>query len=356
MDFISRVGLRACRMGILLFLAAAASGAEKKDVKPPPTPPLSAEEEAAFRAELKNVPHKIIYETFRDHNWELFVVNADGSEPMNLTKTPDFNELYPHVSPDGAKVCFVADEGQGETAMRSVYYMNMDGTGRTLVARGGREPCWTGDGSGIVYLKSKFDKFTPLDYATTGLFVYDLRTGVHKAHPNEGIHHLYNVAAAPGGKWFVATVHAGMGFKHAILAIEGDGMRVFDLKLPGCRPDLSSDGTQVAWGANDWVLRIADINLSGPEPKVANPRDVATSREPTKIYHIDLSPDGRYVAFSRGPATKRLGFAPEMIGIRAEGWNICVGDATRKNRWIQITDDGLCNKEPDWVPVKRDAR
>ncbi|HUT34000.1 MAG TPA: hypothetical protein VNE39_10995 [Planctomycetota bacterium] len=345
------------RVGFLfLVLAALAAGAEKKEEKPPPVPPLSAEQEAEFRAELKKVPFRIVYETLRDDNWELFVVNADGSEPVNLTKTPDFDELYPHVSPDGTKLCFVADEGKGETAIRNAYYMNMDGTGRTLVAKGGREPCWTGDGSGIVYLKSEFDKFTPLDYATKGLFVFDLKTGTHKEHVNKGIHHLYNIAAAPDDKWFVSTIHAGMGFKHAILAIEAGGMKVVNLQLPGCRPDFSADGKHVAWGASDWALRVADFDLSGPEPKMAHARDVATSREPTKIYHVDWSPDGKYVAFSRGPSKKRLGFAPEMIGIPAEGWDICVADASKKDRWVLITHDGKCNKEPDWVPLKREAK
>ena len=64
-------------------------------------------------AELKTYPHKIVYETNRDGNWELYLVNADGSNPVNLTKTPDIDELYPKPSPDGTKICFVADEGKG---------------------------------------------------------------------------------------------------------------------------------------------------------------------------------------------------------------------------------------------------
>ncbi|MBM4032374.1 MAG: hypothetical protein FJ291_11370 [Planctomycetes bacterium] len=351
-----RSGMPIAALALFVTAALAAEAEKRKEEKPPPVPPLNAEQEAEFRAELKKVPFKIVFETFRENNWELFMVNADGSEPANLTKTPDANELYPHVSPDGSKVCFGTDEGKGEATVRSVWFMNMDGTGRTLVAKGGREPCWTGDGSGIVYLKSEFGKFTPLDYATKGVVVYDLKTATHKEHANKGIHHLYNIAAAPDDKWFISTVHAGMGFKHAILAIEGSGMKVVNLQLPGCRPDFSADGRQVAWGASDWALRIADFDLSGPEPRAVKPRDVATSREPIKIYHVDLSPDGKHVAFSRGPAHKKLGFAPEMIGIRAEGWNICVGDASRKDRWIQITSDGLCNKEPDWVPARREAR
>src|SRR5438132_1669933 len=67
-------------------------------------------------AELKNYRHKIVYETNRDGNWDLYLVNADGSNPVNITRTPDIDELYPKPSPDGSKICFVADEWKGSNA------------------------------------------------------------------------------------------------------------------------------------------------------------------------------------------------------------------------------------------------
>ena len=303
--------------------------------------------------ELKAVKHKIVFETFWDGNWELFTHNADGSNAVNVTRTPAVNELYPHASPDGSKVCFVVDQGEGASKTRNVYYMNMDGSGRKLVATNARQPCWKIDGSVIAYLKGEFEKFSYRDYATKGIHLYELQTGQHRQHPNgAAIHHLYNPCWSPDGKWFVTTVHAGMGFKHAILAIEAEGKQVVNLKIPGCRPDISPDGKRVAWGPSDWALRVADLDFSGPTPKVINVRDVITSKKPMKVYHIDWSPDGKYVAFSRGPAQKRLGLVSEIVGVRAEGWNICVADANATNRWVQITTDGQCNKEPDWVFVE----
>lgn len=309
---------------------------------------------ADLAAELKHVAARIVFESFQDDNWELFLVQADGANPVNLTRTPNCNELYPHVSPDGTKVSFVADEGQGAAKVRNVYYMNLDGSGRTRVAANAREPCWTGDGKGIVYLPGEFDTFTYTDYATRGLRVYDLASGKHWEHPNKDLHHLYNVCSTPDGHWFIATVHGGMGYQHAILAIEAKGTKVFDLKIPGCRPDVSPDGKRIAWGASDWTLRVGDLDFSGPQPKVVNARDVVASRKPIEVYHIDWSPDGKYVAFSRGPMKKQLGPAPEMIGVQAPGWNVCVADATAVNRWVALTNDGKSNKEPDWAPPGKD--
>ena len=312
---------------------------------------------AELAEELKAVPFQIVYETFRDGNWELYQANADGSQSVNLTRTPDVNEMYPHVSPDGSKICFLVDEGEGEAKSRNVYVMNRDGTDRVQVATNGRDPCWDPSGTGIVYLKGEFDQFTLRDYASKGVLLYDLATRTHRPHPNPEIHHLYNICCTADGKWFVATVHAGMGCSHAILAIEADGKRVFNLQIPGCRPDLSPDGKRIAWGADDFTLRVADLDFGGPEPKVVNQRDAVHSEKPLETYHVDWSPDGKYLTFSHGPQQKKkLGAAPEMIGARADGWDICVADANATNRWMAITSDGRSNKEPDWAPPARKSR
>jgi Tol biopolymer transport system component len=303
--------------------------------------------------ELKRLPYKIVYETYRGDNWELFRIDADGSNPINLTRTPRIDELYPHASPDGTKICFVADEGEGASKVRSVYWMNVDGTGRTRVARNARQPFWNPDGTVIAYLKGASEQFTYSSVATKGLYFHDLATGEHRAHPNEELSHLFGVCWVPASPWIVTTIHGGMGYRHAILALDADGTGVVNLGIPGCRPEASPDGKRLAWTPTDWALRIADLDFSGPEPKVTGGRDVVTSEKPIKVYHVDWAPEGDYIVFARGPAGNRLGQAPEGVGTRAEGWDLCVADAGRTNRWVQITHDGNSNKEPDWVPLPK---
>ena len=45
-----------------------------------------------------------------------------------------------------------------------------------------------------------------------------------------------------------------------------------------------------------------------------------------------------------------MGRIPELVGVPAEGWDIYVADSTGTNRFVRLTSDGRCNKEPDWAP------
>jgi len=307
----------------------------------------------ALLQELKSYRHKIVFETNRDGNWELYLVNADGSNPVNLTRTPDVDELYPKASPDGTKICFVVDEGKGAAKARNLCLMDLDGTGRAKIAENAREPCWSGDGKAVAYLKGEFEKYSLTDYATRGIFIYDVKTAQTREHPNPKIQHLYTLNWAPDGNWFVATVHGGMGFKHGILALEAAGEKVFDLKLGGCRPDLSPDGKKVIWGHGDLAVGLADLDLSLPVPKATYVRNIVESKEPMETYHADWSPDGRYIAFSYGPKIqgKNLKGLPEFPGVEAPGWNLCVAVAGEKGKWVALSTDGKSNKEPEWVFV-----
>jgi Tol biopolymer transport system component len=315
----------------------------------------SAQGSPDLLAELKNYPHKIVYETYRDGNWELYLCNADGSGAVNLTRTPDVDELYPKPSPDGTRICFVADEGKGSERIRNIYCMNIDGADRIKIAANGREPCWSPDGSRIAYMKGEFEKFTFSDIATKGLFIYDLKTGKTHEHVNKKLMHLYTLNWSPDGNWFVATVHGGMGFNHTILAIEAEGQRVVNLKLEGCRPNISPDGKKVCWGHGDYCAGVADLDLKSPTPKATNIHNVVESKDPIETYHITWSPDMKYITFTRGPKFegKNLkGLLPEFPGVEAPGWNVCVADAMQKNRWVALTRDGKSCKQPSWVVVK----
>src|SRR5579859_4705774 len=83
--------------------------------------------QAALRRSLKTLPYKIAYECYVNGNWEIFIMNADGSNKVNLTRTPNRHEHYPQISPDGARIAFTVDEGEGRDAVRSLWVMDING-------------------------------------------------------------------------------------------------------------------------------------------------------------------------------------------------------------------------------------
>ncbi len=306
--------------------------------------------------ELKASPHKILFESYDEDNWELFSMNADGSGRKKLTNTPDVHELYPQASPDGSKICFLADAkaADGDTN-RSVYFMNADGSGRVKVADKSRQPCWSPDGRTIAFVKQEFSKFNIADYVSKRLYFYDLKSGKTTEHPNAKIHHLYNLTWSADGKWIVSTVHGGMGFGHAIIAIEVGGNKVHDLKISGCRPTLNPAGTKVTWSKDDHTVCAADVELTAGGAKVSNVT-VVDHHDKQHLYHPDFSPDGKYITYSLGPGGRVRANGPgthtqvaEMVGVRGP-WDIYVKLVSGEGERLRLTNDpALSNKESEWI-------
>jgi TolB protein len=69
---------------------------------------------------------KIAFQSLRDHNYEIYVMNADGSGQTNLTNHPG-KDLEPSWSPDGTQIYFRTDR---DGNMYDDYVMTADGSGQ----------------------------------------------------------------------------------------------------------------------------------------------------------------------------------------------------------------------------------
>jgi dipeptidyl aminopeptidase/acylaminoacyl peptidase len=295
--------------------------------------------------ELSSLKYRIIYETFDNNSFDLCIINADGTGKKKITDTPDIHEMYPKVSPDGKIISYVEDTGEGRDRKRDLYIMNLDGSGRKLISKDSREQCWSPDGKYIAFVKSESSRrFSISSWSTKGLSFYDMITGNITEHQNKSLEHLYALAWSRDGKYITATVLGGMGFRHTNIAIDVKGSKFFLLNIIGCRPEFSHDNTMIGWGRADNLFNIAKIDLSKPVPVEEKDKiNFLQVDKGKKIYHLDWSPDGKYIAFSSGPAE-----GEQHVGGTAKGWNINIVDVETK-KWYNVTTDGNQNKEPEWI-------
>jgi Tol biopolymer transport system component len=96
----------------------------------------------------------IAFESLRDGDGEIYVVNADGSGQRRLTHNPA-RDFAPAWSPDGRRIAFVRDRGRGRTQRPEVYVMNADGSRQLRLVRRGRQPLWSPDGRRLAFTRGQ---------------------------------------------------------------------------------------------------------------------------------------------------------------------------------------------------------
>jgi len=98
---------------------------------------------------------KIVYVVnmgFPDYTTDIWVMDADGSNQVDLTNTPTISEYSPVWSPDGTKIAYVS----GDAIFSGVWTMNADGTLQTKLSTfSGQEfgPSWSADSSKIALVR-----------------------------------------------------------------------------------------------------------------------------------------------------------------------------------------------------------
>ena len=165
--------------------------------------------------------NKIAFTSDRDGNGEIYVMNIDGSAPVNLTHTAAWDG-YAAYSPDGSKIAYWSGS--------NLHVMNADGSEQTDLGVEGQKPAWSPDGNQIAFHRWVSGDREIFVMDADGSNVTQL-TGDHygNAHPRW----------APDSETivFASLLNAGQWNIHTVKADGSDMKRVIESPTLDWEPD-----------------------------------------------------------------------------------------------------------------------
>jgi hypothetical protein len=151
---------------------------------------------------------------------DIWVVNADGSNPVNLTNTFEPSESKPSWSPDGNRIAYKRQEVfGGPGAFYDIFVQNPDGSGLTNLTNtpdwSEGEPAWSPDGTRIVFRNS----------ATGGGELYTMRPdGTDLTQLTTAGNLDTNAKWSPDGSQLVFTRFTSTDFELFVINADGTGL------------------------------------------------------------------------------------------------------------------------------------
>lgn len=280
----------------------------------------------------------IVFASSQEGAYDLYAMEPDGTNPANLTNTPDVSETEPAWSADGSRIAFVRCL---DCTTTDVFLMKADGSGISAVTNdlaydGG--PAWSPDGSLIAYHSDPNPVSpTPEDIAPVlneDIYVINPDGSERRRLTDEPAREL-NPAWSPDGMRIAFLAIEGTepsSMSSSIYVMNSDGSdrtRLTDSSIWAFgSPTWSPDGSRIAFVVLDQEDKSTDIYIMN-----------ADGRAVTK-----LTTDGAAGFPTWAPDGSKIAYATYSGGVYLLALD---GSLSR----IYTPQSGFMDDRPAWQPV-----
>ena len=266
----------------------------------------------------------ITFSSLRDGNWEIYLMNDDGSNPRNLTSN-SAKDMRPMTSRDGNRIVFTSDRD----GSNDVWTMLNDGSApKNLTPNGANEdrPNWFPDGSKIAFVSDR--------EGNDELYVMDADGSNVMRLTNNDARDTHPAVSPDGSK--IAFVSDRDG-SDDIWVMNADGSGTPERLTTSAaadtaadqRPAWSPDGSEIAFQTDrDGNQEIYVMGADGSNPTNITNQSGAHDAEPA------FSPDGN-----------RIAFTSDRDGGEFDVW---VMDADGTNATNLTPDSDATDEDPAW--------
>ena len=232
--------------------------------------------------------------------YEIYVMDADGDNPQNLTNNLH-DDWYPSWSPDGKQIAFASRrDGNYE-----IYVMDADGSNPQNLTNhplNDRDPSWSSDGERIVFSARRDGHFENEHTMTYEIYVMDADGG-NQQRLTENRKNDWYPSWSPDGKRIAFTSDRKGDFANfEIYVMDDDGgnqQRLTENRVHDKEPSWSPDGKRIAFTSDrPGDFQSAEIYVMDD--------DGGNQQRLTNNRHADVNPAWLNSPFSVSPAGKKF--------------------------------------------------
>ena len=236
---------------------------------------------------------KIAFGSNQLGNFDVFVINIDGSNMTRLTSESVFGNIpEPRWSPNGTKIAF-ASRG-------NIFIMNSDGSILTQLSDGiGFR--FSPDGSRIVYFKRYND--LNLNYEVSDMYIMN-SDGSGKTLIATGERNSWPEFSLEGTKIVFVRSSGASGFGHFISIMNVDGTDKTRLTFGesiNSSPSFSPDGSKIVFASyrdGGGNAEIYTMNVDGTNQTRLTHNDISLFGAGISSFSPKWSPDGDYIVYN----------------------------------------------------------